>query len=64
VKRNLVLHWANEIRFFSFSSVKLHKNYQMSGKINPHICLLFSAYEGFIKQQGRRILQDLTALEI
>ena len=29
----------------SFSSRKLDKNYQMSGKINSHICLMLSFYE-------------------
>jgi len=35
---------ANKIRidFFSFSSRKLLKNYQMSDKIHSHICLMLS----------------------
>jgi len=29
-----------QIYFLSLSSRKLHKNYQMSDKINSHICLI------------------------
>ena len=36
-----------ELVFFSFSSRKLHKNYQMSGKLNSHICLMLSVSESF-----------------
>src|SRR6218665_405624 len=36
-----------QIYFFSFSSRKLHKNYQMSDQINSHICLMLSVYKNF-----------------
>jgi len=32
---------------FAFLSRKLHKNYQMSDKIDSHICLMLSAYKSF-----------------
>jgi len=37
----------NSNKFLSFSPRKLHKNYQMSGEINSHICLMLSVYESF-----------------
>jgi|SRR6218665_1216262 len=60
---------ANEIQFFSFSSWKLHKNYQMSGKINSKICFMFCVHERFQQTvkcgwQRNHKLQDLTVLEI
>jgi len=41
----------------------------MSGKMNSHICLMFSVYKSVhqtvkYEQQGNYILQDLTGLEI
>src|SRR6218665_360091 len=52
-----------------FSSMKLHKNYQMSDKINLHICLMLSVYNSFHQMvkydhQRNHILPDLTGLEI
>src|SRR6218665_2214901 len=42
------LHKQNSNLFsFSFLSRKSHKNYQMSGKINSHICLMLSVYKSF-----------------
>ena len=35
------------IYFLSFSSGKLHKNYQALDKINSHICLMLSGYKSF-----------------
>ena len=35
------------MNFLSFSPKKLHKNYQMSDKINSHICLMLSVYKCF-----------------
>ena len=51
----------------SFLSWKLHKNYQMSDKVNWYICLMLSVYKCFhetVKYGQRRnyILQDLTGL--
>jgi len=66
-KWNLLLHlWQMKFEFiyFSFSSRKLHKNYQ----IKSHTCLMLSVYEsfhqmGYYGQQRNHILQDLTGLE-
>jgi len=62
---------ANEIQvyFFSFSSKKLQKNYQMSGKINSYICLMLSVYKSFHQMvkygwQRNNILHNLTGIEI
>ena len=70
-KRNPVLylhHTKLEFNFSSFSSRKLHKNYQISGKINSHFCLMLSVYNSFHQRPNSRqrnhILQDLTGLEI
>src|SRR6218665_322247 len=57
------------IFFWSFSSRKLHKNNQMSDKINSHICLMLNVYKSFHRtvkygHQRNHILQDLTRLEI
>jgi len=41
-----------KIYFLSFSSRKLHRNYQMSGKINWHICLILSVYKSFQKRSN------------
>jgi len=62
-KRNLNLFT------FSFLSGKLHKNYQMAGKINSNICLMLSVYKShrhMVKygRQRNHILQDLTELEM
>jgi len=58
-----------ELIFFSFSPRKLHKNYQMSGKINSHNCSILSVYKSFHQTfkygwQRNHILPDLTGLEI
>jgi len=58
---------ANKIQSFSFSSMKLHKNTQMSGKINLHIYLMLNVYKTFHQtakygHQRNQILQDLTML--
>jgi len=52
----------------SFSSWKLHKNYQMSDRINLHICLMSSVYNSFHQTvkydpQRRHILQDYLGLK-
>src|SRR6218665_3256379 len=39
-----------ELIFLSFSSTKLHTNYQMSDKINSHICLMLSVLKVFTKR--------------
>src|SRR6218665_3541589 len=40
----------NSILFFlSFSSRKLHKNYQMSGKINSHLRSMLNVYQSSYK---------------
>jgi len=59
----------NEIRIFFIFVKKLHKNYQMSGKVNSHICLMLSVYKAFHQMvkyghQRNQILQDLTEFEI
>src|SRR6218665_2666416 len=42
---------------FLFSSMKLHRNYQMSDKINSLICLMLSVYKSFHQafKYGRRL---------
>jgi len=54
----------NEIQIYLFpiSSRKLHKNYQISGKINSHICDSFHQTVKYGHQRNR-LLQDLTRLE-
>ena len=52
----------------SFLLRKLHKSYQMSDKVNSHICLLLCVYKSFHQtvkycSQRNQILQDLTGLE-
>src|SRR6218665_660611 len=58
-----------ELIFLSFYLRNLHKNYQMSDKINSHICLMLSVYETFHQmfisgRQRNHILQDLTGFDI
>jgi len=60
---------SNEIQIFLHSRQENYKNYQMSGKINSHICLMLSVYKKFhqtgkYSQQRNRILQDLTGFKI
>ena len=55
--------------YFSFSSRKLHKIYQMSDKISSHISLMLSFTKLFIRRSNvankeSHILQDLTGFEI
>ena len=55
--------------FFSLSLKKLHTNYQMSGKINSHICLMLSVYKTFRQtvnygRQRNKKLQDLGLIEL
>jgi len=57
-----------QIYFLSFSSRKLHENYQVSDKNNSHICLKLSVYKTFHQtvkhgHQINRILQASTGLE-
>src|SRR6218665_2142303 len=57
------------IYFFSFSSSKLHKNYQMSGEINSSICLVLIVYKSYhqLVKYGRQryhILPDLAGLKV
>ena len=61
-------NWFSNI-FLSFSSKKLHKNYQMTDKISSLICVMLSVYEGLRQavkcgQQRSHILQDSTGIEI
>jgi len=64
-----IIYWCSNL-LFSFSSRKLHKNYQILDQSNnSHICLMLSVYKSChqpIKygQQRNHILQDLTGLEI
>src|SRR6218665_1973516 len=58
-----------QINFLSFSSRKLHKNYQMSGQMNSHICLMLGVYKRFHQtvkygHHRNRNLQHLTNIEI
>jgi len=59
----------NEIRFYTFGKQNLEKKFEMSGKINLHICLMSGVYKSFHQtvkcgQQRSYILQDLAKLEI
>jgi len=61
-------NWFSDL-LLSFSSRKLHKNHQMSDKINSHICLMLNVYKSFHQmvkygQQRNHILQGLVGLEI
>jgi len=54
------------VLFFGNRFSNLHKHYQMSDKINSHICLMLSVYKCFhqVVKYGHQILQDLTGFEI
>src|SRR6218665_463025 len=47
-----------EFIFLSFSSRKLHKNYQISDKINSHICLMLSVYKSFIIKRSNMAAKE------
>src|SRR6218665_587134 len=56
-----------EFLFFSFSSRKLHTNYQMSDQINSLIHLMLSVYKSYHQtlkygHQRKNTLQNLTGL--
>ena len=53
---------ATAVHFFSISSRQLRKNYQMSDRINSHICLLLSVYKSY-HQTGKYGRQNFTGLE-
>jgi len=64
----------NEILIYIFGKrnsifLAFHQNYQMSDKINSHICLMLGVYKRFHQMvkygwQSNHILQGLTGLEI
>ena len=61
--------WQPVFEFVSFFSRKLHKNYQISDKINSHIHLMLSVYKSFQEtvkygKPRNQILQDLTGIKI
>ena len=49
IRKSVLFPWQPvfEFIYLSFSSRRLHKNYQMSDKINSHICLILSVYKSF-----------------
>src|SRR6218665_528944 len=66
-QENQILVFRNEIRFcifskrnsnlfFSSSSRKLHKNYQMSGTVNSHTCLTLGVYIKRSNMGGKEII--------